>query len=320
MMQRNKQIKKASSIAILALGATLVAGQVCAQELWDPQLRGVDEGLAAGALPPPGVYGVLNNYWASYSVYGNDGKTNGATLGALVEVPIVLWQTGIKVLGADYAVAIAQPFDYTNLQVPGAVVNNAAHFGTYNTVLVPGILSWNLGNDLFVKAGLTVYVDDASSSAAKPLNNPYSLGAGNGFWTLQPDLGVSWLHDGWNLSAEFHYDYNFSDNNYHSSPGAAATSYKSGQEIEVDYTATKTIGNWTAGLGAHQLNQITDDTGPGAADCVGKNGCRAGSFGLGPLLGYQFANVNVTAEYNRVVFAHNDVAGNIINLRLIAPF
>jgi hypothetical protein len=307
---------------LLALGLTLLAGQVCAQELWDPQLRGVDEGLAAGALPPPGVYGVLNNYWASYSLYNNAGKATSSTVDALIEVPVILWQTGVKILGADYAVAVAQPIDYTNLQVPGAELGSAAHFGTYNTVLVPGILSWNPGNDLLVKAGLTVYVDDASSSHAKPLTNPYSLGAGNGFWTLQPDLGVSWLHDGWNLSAELHYDYNFSDNNYHSSPGAAATRYKSGQEIEIDYTATKTIGNWSAGLGAHQLNQITDDTGPGAvaAACASNNGCRAGSFGLGPLLGYQFANVNITAEYNRVVFAHNDVAGNLFNLRLIAPF
>ena len=59
---------------LVVAGTVVLAGQAPAEELWDPYLRGVNEGLAAGALPPPGVYGVLNNYWVSYSIYGSNGK------------------------------------------------------------------------------------------------------------------------------------------------------------------------------------------------------------------------------------------------------
>ena len=97
-------------------GAAAFAVQASAEQLWDPYLRGVNEGLAAGALPPPGVYFVLDNYLAQYNLYSPGNKQAPDTgLTALVEVPIVLWLTGVKILGADYAVGIAQPFDYTSV-------------------------------------------------------------------------------------------------------------------------------------------------------------------------------------------------------------
>jgi hypothetical protein len=294
----------ACSIAFLTTGAS-------AAQLWDPHLRGVDEGMAAGAVPPPGVYGVLNNYWASFSEYDASGHRDGVKLDALVEVPIVLWQTGIKVLGADYAMAIAQPFDYTNLRVPGdAAISNNAHWGTFNTILIPGQLSWSLPNDFHVLAGLTVYVDDASSSPANP-PAAGGVGSGNGYWTLQPDFGISWLHDGWNISLSAHYAYNFKD---------SKTQYKTGQELALDYTVTKTLGKWIVGAGAHQENQLTSDTGAGAVarGCPARNGCKVANYGIGPLLGYQFGGVEVLAEYNQNIYAENDVAGTIFNLRLVS--
>src|SRR5690349_3147983 len=132
-----------SAMAMAVAGAISVAGPAAAEELWDPHLRGVDEGLAAGALPPPGVYGILNNYWASYNLYDNKGnKVPGTGLQALVEVPIVLWSTGLKILGADFAMAIAQPFDYTSAGPGYGTGTGSGHWGIFNTVLVPGILSW----------------------------------------------------------------------------------------------------------------------------------------------------------------------------------
>ncbi len=301
------------SIARMAAAAAmmmLTAGAASATELWDPHLRGVDEGMSAGALPP-GVYGVLNNYWAAYSQFDQDGHKTGVKLDALVEVPVVLWQTGLKVFGADYAVAIAQPFDYTSVRALNtAGVSNNGHWGTYNTILVPGILSWSLKHDLHVSTGLTVYVDDASTSPANPPKYG-GVGSGNGYWTLQPDLGISWLHDGWNVSLSAHYSYNFENGTTH---------YKSGQEIAIDYTIAKTIGKWTVGLGAHQINQITSDTGVGAAACALKNGCKVNAYGVGPLVSYQFGGVALTAEYNQNLHTENDVAGSIFNLRLVMPF
>jgi hypothetical protein len=59
-------------------GAVAFAGQASATQLWDPYLRGVNEGLAAGALPPEGVYFVLDNYLADHNLYspGNSKAPN----------------------------------------------------------------------------------------------------------------------------------------------------------------------------------------------------------------------------------------------------
>ncbi|OIQ97120.1 hypothetical protein GALL_208190 [mine drainage metagenome] len=313
-------MKKLTCVALAALGVAIAAGSASAEELWDPHLRGVDEGLAAGALPPPGVYGVLDNYWAGYSGYNSSGHKTDLHLDALIEIPIILWNPGIKVLGADYAMAIAQAGDYTNARV-GSTALGAGHWGTFNTILVPGILSWSLEHDLHVKTGLTIYANDASSSAANPPSGG-GLGAGNGFWSVQPDFGISWLHDGWNLSADMHYTYNFADSGWKQAAGGPSYTYTSGQEITGDYTVTKTIGKWTAGVGAFSLNQITDDSGYGAVlnGCGKSNGCKAVSYGAGPILGYQFGGVSIMGQYSHNIYTENDVAGEMFNVRLVAPF
>ncbi|HXP96730.1 MAG TPA: transporter [Telmatospirillum sp.] len=284
-----------------------------AEELWDPQLRGVNEGTVAGALPPPGVYGVLDNYFLSYQQYDNKGNQTGLKVDALIEVPVLLWSTGIKVLGADYAVAISQPFDYTNVkQANVPALSNNAHWGTYNTILVPGQLAWALANDFHVKTGLTVYVDDASSSPAHPPAG-HGVGSGNSYWTLQPDFAVSWLRGGWNLSVDAHYDYNFEDGKTH---------YTSGQEISIDYTASKTIGNWTFGIGVYQQNQLNKDSGLGALakGCPASGGCMVENYGAGPLIGYQFGDINIMAEYNHNIYTRNELAGDFLNIRLMKAF
>lgn len=296
-----------------AVGLTMAASQAMAAELWDPQLRGVNEGMVAGALPPPGVWGILNNYFLSYQQLDNQGHRTGTKVDALVEVPVVLWSTGWKVLGADYAMGIGQPFDYTNVkQADVGAISNNAHWGTYNTLLMPAQLSWTLPHDLHVKAGLSVYVDDASSSPAHPSAGG-GVGAGNSYWTVQPDFGVSWLHDGWNLSLDGHWDYNFTDDK---------TRYTTGQEISIDYTASKTIGRWTFGVGVYQQNQIADDRGAGARarGCPAAGGCRVENYGAGPLVGYQFDDVGVMAEYNHNIYTRNELAGDFFNIRFVKQF
>jgi hypothetical protein len=291
-------------------GAVTFAAQASAEELWDPHLRGVDEGLAAGALPPPGVYGVVNNYWASYDVRDSKGKVvPGTSLSALVEVPIVLWATGIKVLGADYAVAIAQPFDYTSFQPLGGT--GSGNWGTFNTVLIPGQLAWTFG-DFHVKAGLSIYLDDASSTKADLVNGKLHNGglpSGNGYTTIQPDLGLSWLSDGWNASASLHLAVPVD------STTATHYNYQSGDEFAADYTLTKALGKWTVGLGFHQQNQLNADTLNG----VTVKDSQVTNLGVGPLVGYQFGGINVLAEWNHNIYTENDVAGDFFNVRFVVP-
>jgi len=222
-----------------------------------------------------------------------------------VDVPILLWNPGVKVLGADYAVGIAQPFDNVSASGSGITQGNA-HWGNFNTVLIPGALSWTLPSDLHLATSLAVYLDDASSSPAHPPSNG-GLGSGNGYWTVEPTVGLSWLHDGWNLGADVHFDYNGKDDSTH---------YQSGNEIAVDYTATKTIGKWTFGLGAASENQLEKDE---------KNGVKQANsmvqnLSAGPIVGYAFEGISLTATYNHEILTHNDVGGDFFNIRTVIPF
>ncbi|PPQ30540.1 hypothetical protein CCS01_19005 [Rhodopila globiformis] len=310
-----KRVLGATALALA--GVMSVAGPASAMELWDPHLRGVDEGLAAGALPPPGVYGVFNNYWASFNAYDNNGKkVPGTGLQAFVAVPIALWSTGIKVLGADFGMAIAQPFDYTSAQPGYGTGVGSGNWGLFNTVLVPGILSWTLG-DFHVSTSLSMYLPTATSTLSGLVVHGHNvnggLPSGNGYFAVQPDFGVSWLHDGWNLSASLHLTVPVTASN------DTGYSYKSGNQFSGDYTATKTLGKWTFGLGVHQQNQVSPDSSNGPNVIAPKG--NAVNFGLGPIVGYTFGNgVELQGIWNHDVIVRNDVGGDFFNVRLVTAF
>lgn len=306
-------MKKLIGAMVIAMaGSVLAASQASAEELWDPYLRGVNVGLPAGALPPPGVYGVLDNYWANFAFHDNNGgKVDRGGLSLLVEIPIVLWVPGVKIFGADYAAAIAQPFDYTS--APGlSGTTGGGNWGTFNTILIPGQLSWTLG-DFHVKAGFEIYLPDASSTMADLLNGHIKNGglpSGNRYMAVQPDLGISWLNDGWNISADLHLAIPVT------SDGATNYSYRSGNEFAADYTVARTTGKWTLGFGAHQENQLNADTlnGHTVAHSIATN------VGVGPMAGYQFSGIGVVAEWNHDVHTRNDVGGDLFNVRFVVPF
>jgi hypothetical protein len=79
------------------------------------------------------------------------------------------------------------------------------------------------------------------------------LPSGSNFAAVEPDLGITWMHKGWNVSAALHA----------AIPVSASTApgyrYWSGSEFAADYTITKTLGKWTLGVGGHQINQYEDD-------------------------------------------------------------
>ena len=56
-------MKKFILAMCVVVAVVMMVTPVSANELWDPHLRGVDEGLAAGALPPPGFYFINTEYF-----------------------------------------------------------------------------------------------------------------------------------------------------------------------------------------------------------------------------------------------------------------
>jgi hypothetical protein len=328
-------MKKLLLALFVVAAAAVLAAPAFATETWDPHLRGINEGLAAGALPPPGVYFINNSQFApAYHQYGNlfnasvlaggghigtspSGQVNRNTcLFAFVEVPILLWVPGCKFLGADYAMAIVQPFDFTSLRVkaptyPGIPLGTAvtgAQWGMFNTVLVPYDLSWKLPCDFFIKTGLGIALNDPTNSAgtATSLGTGFFAPAGNGTYTFEPTLGLSWLHSGWNVSVDCHYAFQTKD---------TGTDYQSGQQLAIDYTVAYTWGKWTIGVGAGQETQTTNDSWKGTTLTDSK----ANAWSVGPIVGYNFGPLSMEFIYNFGVYANNDVGGDWLVLRMVIP-
>jgi len=298
----------------LAAGAVLVAGPAMAEENWSQHLPGVTEGLPAGALPPKGVYFINDTMALPGALYNNNGDKTPVKADVFVDVPVLLWNPGVKVLGADYALGVAQPLTYVNSRGGGLNQSAAGHF---STIVIPGQFSWSLPNDFHVLTGLAVYLPDGTAQKtviSYPGGNYAGVPNSTNYWTVEPTLGLSWLHDGWNISASFNYDINFEN---------TASHYTSGDVLVGDYTLTKTIGKWTVGLGGYSVNQLQDDKSSVAAVQAGitaANGNRQTKYAAGPIVGYDFGPLALTGTYNHGFGANNVISGDTFWTRMLIPF
>ena len=306
-------MKKIILAICVSVAVVMMVTPVFANELWDPHLRGVDEGLAAGALPPPGFYFINTEYFMpGLSLYGTgtgetaSTKVHGTNLFVFVDSPVLLWATGYKFLCADYAMAIAQPIVYTNVNVLGTKVQAQAegsNWGTFNTVLVPYILSWKLPCDFYIKTGLAIGLNDGSTTVE---NTSVAAPSANNFYDFIPDLGISWLHNGWNISADFFFAFPTKDN---------YTNYQSGNQFAADYTITKTCGKWTFGLGAAQYVQMGADTLAGVTVPLSTTTM----YTMGPIIGYNFGPCSLTGTYNFSLYSADGWGGDFFLVRLVVP-
>ena len=314
-------MKKFLLLMCLSMAAVMVVSPAYATELWDPHLAGVDIGLAAGALPPPGFYLVHDSYFApAIKPYNNLGHSSPVEeIFAYVDIPVLVWATGLKFLGADYGLALGQPFDYTNVRVlvtPStsttfARFETGQQWGTFGTIFVPGILAWKCG-DWRIKGAFSVAFNDAMSSPGNvtETNGPIAP-SGNGTTMFTPNIGISWLHAGWNISADLFYTFQTKND---------ATDYHSGQQFAADYTISYTCGKWTVGLGMSQEWQTTSDSFVVDGVYGPQPNTKASFFNMGPLLGYNFGPCSLMGVWQIPVSAtENDVNCQRFFVRLVVP-
>jgi hypothetical protein len=267
----------------------------------NPQTKaGILIGASAG-VPPPGIY-MFNQeftYQANLTGPGVNTALGGSTktgVQAAVDVQGFLFVPGWTFLGATYDAAIVQPFVMASV---GSPVNEQSA-GMHNTFLVPVELSWKLGDSgLAVKTGLGIYTPDGTVTGAYGTGN-----AGSPYWTYQPELIVSYLKDGWNLSAAIYEEFNTRN---------SVSQYTSGDILHADFTATKTIGKWTFGPVAYYYGQVSNDScGAGCLYGTGTllNPQRFNIWAVGGLVGYDFgpANLSVWATQEVSAKASNPAA------------
>jgi hypothetical protein len=132
---------------------------------------------------------------------------------------------------------------------------------------------------------------------------------GKPFFTFQPELALSYLANGWNLTA-FLYDEINTEN--------TRDRYTNGNIFHVDFTATKTFGKWTLGPVGYYVAQITDDKCPvgictathgGLGGTVTPTGVIVGNaqrfqvFALGGLVEYNFGAASFSVWATQEIMA-----------------
>ncbi len=246
--------------------------------------------------------------------YDNSGhKIPGTNLFVFVDSPVLLWSTGYKFLCADYGVAIAQPIVYTNIGLTALdLPAGGQNWGTFNTILVPYILSWKLPCDFRVKTALSIGLQDGSSTLANSFlgkldpAKPFMAPSANNYYSFIPEVGISWLHNGWNVSADFFFSFETKDQ---------YTNYQSGNQFAADYTITKTCGKWTFGLGAAQYTQVNNDSAGG----ISVKNTQTAMYTMGPILGYNFGPCSLQGTYNFALYSANQFGGDWFLVRLVVP-
>jgi hypothetical protein len=301
----------------LCLFAGVLAGAVnpaSAMEGLSPYMPGVSVGSAAGALPPPGEYFANDNVFLDGGVKNNSGNDVPVNVWLDVDIPSVLYVPNFQVLGATFAMAAVQPYVFKGVDATGAGGRATLSNGLFNTIISPINLSWNLGNGFFVGGGLGIYIDDGYTVHQPGTTKLGTAGTvvgqpniANDFWTFEPGVAVSWLQNGWNLTLHAVVDINTTN---------SSTNYYSGDTFYLDYTVAKTIGKWTFGGGGNFTQQWENDT---------QNGHSVANSEiqhvlLGPLVGYEFGPVNISAKAMFGVSAQNDANVSFYHLSFAFPF
>jgi hypothetical protein len=269
---------------------------------------GILTGIAYAANPPPGLY--FFNF-----AYGGESKVTGIgtafgfdgfKVRSFHEVGAVLWTTPWQVLGASWMMVWVGGGVHATLITPTG--RTAAHVtGLINPGYSPMSLSWNLGGGLFAKAGVFVWAPVGSIVPGPFINGLGSIGFP--YWTLEGHFAVSYVADGWNLTASMIYGIP-TENDF--------SGVTNGNWLNLDLTATRKFGQWEIGAVGYYSTQVTDDR--GCEGFYGPGVCAYGSrAAIGGLVGYDFGALDMKLSFTHAVHTENSLDGWKIWTKLSVP-
>lgn len=259
------------------------------------------EGFLAGALPPPGTYGLVyaTHYQAS-RYNGPDGASAipGFKVSANVLVGRLVHMTGSTVLGGQLGYYGVLPLVDLKVDAAGA---SDSRTGLGDIEAAP-LLAWH-GPQWHTAAALALVLPTGTYDQAR-MANP-----GNHITTLRPVFVASYLTDaGLDLSTKLSYSFNREN---------SATHYSSGQYLHADFNAGMRLAPaWQAGLQGTLIRQTTDDQQNGAT--VG-DGNRTRVLALGPGVRWQTspAAPSVEARLLKETGARNHTEGTAFWLKAV---
>lgn len=261
------------------------------------------DAFLAGALPPPGTYGVLflDQYNANQF---NDGNRNSVVPNFNANVSVValkvLHMTGSTVGGGQLGFYGALPLINQSLSAAGA---SDSRSGIGDVEMGP-VLGWHEG-DLHWYALATLVTPTGAYDKGRMVN------LSSNYVTFRPQFAISYLSkSGLDLSARLNYSFNSKNQ---------ATDFQSGQYFGVDYNIGFAINeSLKIGLQGYYLHQTTDDQQGGVK--VGPNGNRANVMAYGPGIFYQGKSASIEVKYLTETEVENRPQGNLLQLKTVWRF
>ena len=261
------------------------------------------ENFTAGAMPPPGFYGMLfaNHYNADRvnDANGNNLNVPGFKVAANAVVPRFIWVTGAKFLGGDLSLHALLPVIDLKVSVAG---NSQRKSGIGDLTTGPG-LGYHHSPNLHSLLGLDFYLPTGSYNKGDLAN------IGRNHYAVEPLYILSYI-DPKGFNGDIKMGYLFNQRN-------KATDYRSGQEFHFDYAAGWGLGNGlTAGVGGYYYQQTTTDTQAG----VDLANSKAKAFAIGPSLKYDSGKGwFATVKWQKEMKSENRAQGNALWFKAVFP-
>ncbi|QDW40558.1 transporter [Bradyrhizobium sp. KBS0727] len=281
---------KLKNMLFAALGWMVAGSPAWAFEFGSPgfaQQGGLTFGASA-ATPPPGLYMFNQAMTYQANLAGPGTRLTGTNTGvqAAAGATGLVWIPGWTFLGGTYGAVLVQGGIMDSVGSPF----NVQQSGLHNTFIIPAELSWRLGDSgFFVKTGLGMYVPTGTQTGVNGLGN-----VGAPWWTFQPEIFVSYIKDGWNITSNIFAEFNTRN---------TITQYQSGDILHAEFAATKRIGQWSVGPVAYYIGQVTNDKSSAFyGNAINVN--RYNIWAVGALVGYDFG----PAALN--VWATNEIVAN----------
>jgi len=295
----------APSLASLVCTAVLtLAGTAHATETGGTMYPNGVENFMVGAMPPPGLYGMV--YGESYSAHRlNDGGGNNLnlpvfSLKANVVAPRLIYVSGTKVLDGALAFHVIAPIVDLKVSVPGA----SQHKTGLGDLIVGSALGFHHSQKVHSIVAMDVCVPTGAYTATEVAN------IGRNYWAFEPNYMLSRV-DPSGLNADVKAGYIFNGRN-------DDTGYRSGQEFHFDYSVGWGFASqWVAGLGGYYYEQTSADKQAGTSVAGGNKGK---AFAIGPSVKFDSGkHWFVTFKWQKETLAENRPEGQAVWLKAVFP-
>lgn len=258
------------------------------------------EGIAAGALPPPGLY--LINYYQNY--HANEFKDGPDNFHVDVNaiIPRLVWMTPQQIAGGQLGVYAAQPLVDLRLKVMGISDSNSG----LGDLIIGTMLGWHKNNHHSI-AALEGVLATGNYEVASP-QQPVVANLGKNYNTIRPVFAYSYLQpQGWEFSTKLSYSFNTENKD---------TNYQSGDYFAGDYSVGYQLNDQLKlALEGYVFKQTTNDEVNG--ESIGMKGQ---ALAFGPAIQYKRDNWSLEAKFLKEAEVEHRPEGSSSTLKIVWAF